>query len=109
MDCLKGEENMDTKNIKFEEKYQDEEYDTTTFYFICPKEMLEREYTDAEHATISIECPTNQIEANVASVMISPTKKVYDNTMLDYDWRDIDLSYDQIEEFLNLIPEENLI
>lgn len=83
--------------IKFEEKYTDEE--TTTFYFIAPKEIL-NDYSDEDvSATISIEVSNNNIEARYAGVSVSHTREV-DGELEDYDWRDIELPYDEIELLL---------
>lgn len=92
---------LDKNLIQFEERYDSEEYKTTTLYFICPKEMLEKEYPDAMMATLSIECQTNCIEAATASCVISPTKKECGG-LTDYDWHNIDLPYEDIETLLEL-------
>ena len=96
---------LDKNLIQFEEKYDSEEYETTTIYFIYPKEMLEKEYPDATMATLSIECPTNCIEASTASCVISPTKKECGG-LTDYDWQDIELPYEDIEMLLELALEK---
>lgn len=87
---------IDYRKISYEESYSSDEYETTTGYFTIDKSLLEKfrpgQYPEAEHGTISIEYPTKHPEANMATVMISPTKDG-----LDYDWTDIDLSYEAIE------------
>lgn len=89
--------------IEFDERYDDEEYGTTTLYFIAPKEMLNGKYPEAEHSEISIEFPSNHIEARYASVQLSPTKYFEeDDCYTDYDWCDIQLSYEEIEELIAL-------
>lgn len=89
------------KRIKFDESYISEEYNTITLYFTGPKELLIGDYPDAESMEISIECPREYISASYASVEISPTK--YDEGgYTDYDWRDIDLPYDEIEALIKL-------
>ena len=91
--------------IKFEERYDSEDYGTTTLYFIAPKEMLYEfnipEYSDAISMEISIEFPTNHIEAAYGECCISPTVEI-DGGTSDIDWRDIDLPYDEIEELIKL-------
>lgn len=93
--------------IKFDERYDSEEYETTTLYFIAPKEMLKtmmvNDYPEALSMEISIEFPTYHIEPKYADVCISPTR--YDeetDSYEDYDWYDIDLPYDEIEELIRL-------
>ena len=60
------------KRIKFEpdETFIEDEYGTITFYFTGPKELLPWEDSDAEFATISIECPKEYISGISSS---SPT------------------------------------
>ena len=94
------------KRIKFEESYISEEYDTITLYFIAPKEMLCGKYPEAESMEISVECPREYIEARYSTVMFSPTK--YDEeseSYTDYDWFDVDMSYDEIEALIKLAEE----
>ena len=97
---------MIDKRIKFDERYDSEEYETTTLYFIAPKEMLKRfiptnDYPEAVSMEISIEFPTGHIEANYADVCVSPIRQ-YEDTMEDYDWHDVSLPYDEIEELIKL-------
>lgn len=89
--------------IEFDERYDDEECGTTTLYFIAPKEMLNGKYPEAEHAEISIEFPTNHIEARYAGVSLSPTKYFEEaDGYADYDWCDFDMPYEEIEELIAL-------
>ena len=89
--------------IKFEERYDSEDYETTTFYFVSDtsllKELVGNKYPEANGMTISIECPINCFDACKASVKISPYEEV-DEIMTDYDWTDIDLPYDEIEALI---------
>ena len=94
------------ERIKFDERYDSEEYRTTTLYFIAPKEMLKRyiptkDYPEARSMEISIEFPTDHIEANYANVCVSPTRENRDYTE-EYDWYDVDIPYDEIEELIKL-------
>ena len=92
--------------IKFDERYDSEDYGTTTLYFIAPKEMLKefiptKYYPDAISMEISIEFPTNHIEANYANVYVSPTRE-YENGTEDYDWQDANIPNDEIEGLIKL-------
>ena len=84
--------NIDISQIEFEERVDNEEYDSVTFYFIGPKELVADKYPDAEHTTISIECTHTLRNAHV---MISPTK-----SGMDYDWCDVDLNCDILEKLI---------
>ena len=89
--------------IKLEDRYYNDEYGTTTLYFIAPKEMLNGKYPEATSMEISVEFPTEHPEANYASVMFSPTK--YDeeeDVYTDYDWYDVDMPYEDIEALIAL-------
>jgi len=88
-------------DIKFDERYDSEYIGETTLYFIAPKEMLDNffpkgTYPDAVNAEISIEVPTNSIEAKNANVSISPIGRTEDGYE-DYDWTDINIPYEEIE------------
>ena len=94
------------KRIKFDERYDSEEYGTATLYFVAPKEMLKKfiptnDYPEAISMEISIEFPTEHIEANYADICVSPTRE-YENGTEDYDWYDVDIPYDEIEELIKL-------
>lgn len=97
---------MIDKRIEFDECYDDGE-GTTTLYFIAPKELLQvtmiKNYPEAVSMEISIELPTNNMEARYADVSVSPTRYVEeDDSYEDYDWYDISLPYDEIEELIDL-------
>ena len=81
-------------DIKFDDIYRDEYYNTITLYFTAPKEILKEyfstDYPEATAAEISIEVPADHIEAKYALVSISPTKLI-EGGQDDYDWRDIDM------------------
>ena len=94
------------QRIKFDESYISEEWGTITLYFMAPKEMLYGKYPEAESMEISIECPREYVDARYATVMFSPTK--YDeeeDCYVDYDWFDVNLSYEEIEELIKLAEE----
>lgn len=97
--------------IKFDERYDSEDYGTTTLYFIAPKEMLKefiptKYYPDAISMEISIEFPTNHVEANYANVYVSPTREDENGTE-DYDWYDVNIPYDEIEGLIKLAKTSN--
>ena len=92
---------MITNNITLDERFDDEYSKETTLYFIAPKEILDNffpkgTYLDAVSTEIAIEVPTDNMEAMYAGVSISPTRKE-DETYEDYDWTDVDISYEEIE------------
>ena len=94
------------KRIIFDERYDDADYETTTLYFIAPKDMLQKfiptnDYPEAISMETSIEFPTEHIEANYADVCVSPTREDENGTE-DYDWYDVDIPYDEIEELIKL-------
>lgn len=96
------------KRIEFDERYDDEDYRTTTLYFIAPKEMLNGKYPEAESMEISIEFPTDHIEPAYASVEFSPTMYIKEEeSYVDYDWYDVDLPCEEIEELINLATKSN--
>ena len=93
-------------DITYEDIYVDDDYGTTTLYFIAPKERLkdylpDENFPEAVSMEISIEVPTDHIEAKYANVSVSPTKEV-DGGYSDYDWHNIDLDYVIIETLFML-------
>lgn len=99
------------ERIKFDERYDSEDYGTTTLYFIAPKEMLKefiptKYYPDAISMEISIEFPTNHIEANYANVCVSPTREDENGTE-EYDWNDVNITNDEIEGLIKLAKTSN--
>ena len=94
---------FDISLVQFEERFDNEEYNTTTLYFIAPQEWLSTSYPEAIHSEISVEYPFGFIpEANTATIMISPTRLDRDGNSEDYDWFDIDLTLSDIEALLSL-------
>ena len=96
------------KRIKFDESYISEEHGTITLYFIAPKDLFDNIDKEAESVEISIECPREYISAQYASVEYSPTK-YEDGGYIDYDWREIDLPYEEIEAFIKLAKESERV
>ena len=46
---------IDISDLELEERYDSELYKTTTLFFICPKEILNDKYPEAESTEISVE------------------------------------------------------
>lgn len=93
-------------NIKLDEIVTMEENNTTTLYFTAPKEMLSKfiptnDYPEAISMEISLEFPEDHIEARYADVCVSPTKEE-DGCLVEYDWYDVELPYDEIEELIRM-------
>lgn len=94
---------LNIKQIEFDERYDDEEYGTTTLYFVAPKELLSDKYPEAVSVEICVECPTAHIDACHAGVGFSPTKYVEeDDCYVDFDWFDLDLPNEEIEALIAL-------
>ena len=75
------------------------DYNTITLCFEAPKEMLNGKYPEAEFMTISIEFPIDHYDARYSSVRCSPTRYYpEDDAYSDYDWFDVDMSYEDIEK-----------
>lgn len=94
------------KRIKFDESHIWEEHGIINLFFTCPKELLIENYSDAEYAELSIECPKEYIDAKFSNVEISPV--MYDEKSKEYiyyDWRNIELPYEEIEELIKLAEE----
>ena len=87
---------LENYEFELEEKYVNEEYGNTTLYFIGPKEMIIKDYPEAESTEISIEFPTSIPHSEYATVMISPTKDG-----LDYDWSDKYFIPEEIDNLIN--------
>lgn len=93
---------FDISRVEFEERYDNEEYNTSTLYFSAPRDWLDGDYPEAVSAEISLEYPLGFVpEAHDVTVMMSPTREDEDGCE-DYDWYDIDLSYSDIEALLSL-------
>lgn len=89
----------------YEECFEQDDIKTKTFYFTGPKDMLKKllnkNFPEACASTISIEVPMLFEEAKYAGVSISPTAENEDG-YYDYEWHDLNLSYDEIEGLLSL-------
>ena len=95
------------KRIKFDESHISEDHGTIALYFTAPKELLIGNYSDAEYAELSIECPKEYIDAKHSYVEISPV--MYDEKSekyIYYDWRDIEIPYEEVKELIKLAEEK---
>lgn len=89
---------------EYEEQFEDLEAGTTTYYFLVSKDLVPFECPEAKLATLSLEFTnTNNPDPKNISVMISPTLED-EYGMLDYDWRDFELTYNEI---VKLLEKEN--
>ena len=87
-----------------------DDHNTTTLYFTAPKEMLNGEYPEADSMTISVEFPTDHMEACCASAMYSPTAyNPEEDGYSDYDWHDMDISYEDIERLFKKAEKMSVI
>ena len=87
-------------------KFFEKEYNTITLYFSAPKDLFENTDEEAEGIEISVECPREYVSSSYASVEYSPI--IYDekkNEYIYYDWREIDLPYEEIEALIKLAEE----
>lgn len=100
---------FDINEVKFEERFVNDELETVTLYFIAPKEWLGNLFPEAVHAEISIEYPIAHPEARYASIMISPTKEDEDGCFEDYEWCDLTASPEEIEALMILAEKEEKI
>lgn len=105
MDRIKRQELI--AKMTFEEMLSGDAETETTFYFVGNKELLKEfvlpTYPDAEMATLALShafansCP----DPREVTAQISPTREEDDGSLLDYDWRDIELEPNEIIALLN--------
>ena len=74
-------------------------YGDVTHYFIAPKKLVEDNYPDCDHATISIE----RDDRGGYTCMISPTVD-----SLDYDWTYFDLDNECADALMKMIPQDKV-
>lgn len=74
-------------------------YGDITHYFIAPKKLVEDNYPDCDHATISIE----EDGRGGYTCMISPTAG-----SLDYDWKYFDLDNECADALMELVPQNKI-
>ena len=86
---------INISEIKYEETYVGL-YGDFTYYFTAPKKLVEDNYPDCEHATISIE----RDGWGGYLCMISPTADG-----IDYDWKNFDLDNECVDALMELVPE----
>ena len=82
--------------IEFDERYESELYNTTTLYFVGPKEILSDKYPECESVEISIEFPSDEPDCLCPAVCISPTK---DGS--DYDWTCLYIPKEVFDELIS--------
>lgn len=87
--------NLDISKVKFEEAYDNTQFEEYTLYFIAPKDLVKDKHPEADHSTISLELRTR-------TAMISPTKNG-----TDYDWSDIELEPDTIDKLIAMQEERS--
>ena len=86
---------LENYEVELEEKYVSEEYETTILFFRGPKEMVIKDYPEAESTEISIEFPTSTPHSEYATVKIYYTKDG-----LYYDWCDKEFTEDDVEKLI---------
>ena len=86
---------INISEIKYEETFVGL-YGDVTHYFIAPKKLVEDNYPDCDHATISIEGDG----WSGYTCMISPTAG-----SLDYDWKYFDLDNECADALMKLVPQ----
>ena len=74
-------------------------YGDVTHYFIAPKKLIEDNYPDCDHATISIE----RDDRGGYTCMISPTVD-----SLDYDWKYFDLDNECADALMKMVPQDKI-
>lgn len=89
---------INISEIKYEETFVGL-YGDVTHYFIAPKELVEDNYPDCDHATISIE----RDGWGGYTCMISPTAG-----SLDYDWKYFDLDNECAIALMKLVPQDKI-
>ena len=86
---------LENYEVELEEKYVSEEYETTILFFRGPKEMVIKDYPEAESTEISIEFPTSTPHSEYATV-----KMYYTKDGLYYDWCDKEFTEDDVEKLI---------
>ena len=89
---------INISEIKYEETFVGL-YGDVTHYFIAPKKLVEDNYPDCDHATISIE----RDDRGGYTCMISPTVD-----SLDYDWKYFDLDNECANALMELVPQDKI-
>ena len=89
---------INISEIKYEETFVGL-YGDVTHYFIAPKKLVEDNYPDCDHATISIE----RDDRGGYTCMISPTAG-----NLDYDWKYFDLDNECVDALMELVLQDKI-
>lgn len=90
---------FDIEQIKLEESYFSETYDSTTLYFTLPKEWVSSLYPEACAAELSVEFPCAHPEPAFAQAEIAYTIEE-DDAFIDCGWWDIELLPQDVGELL---------
>lgn len=105
MDRIKRQELI--AKMTFEEMLPGDVETETTFYFVGDKELLKEfvlpDYPEAAMATLALSYAFNNScpDPREVTAQISPTREEDDGSLLDYDWRDIELEPNEIIALLN--------
>lgn len=93
------------KNIKFDERFDEEDSNITTLYFVAPKEKLNKYFNsvcnEAISMEISLEFPLGNIDPSLAFVSVSPTREC-EGGLEEYDWLDVDIPLEEVEELIEI-------
>ena len=90
---------FDVEQIKLEESYFSEMYDSTTLYFTLPKEWVSSLYPEACAAELSVEFPCAYPEPAFAQAEIAYTVEE-NGAFIDCGWWDIELSPQDVGELM---------
>ncbi len=93
------------QQIVLEETDYDDEYENVTYYLAVPVAIaraMSINCPNAKSVCISIECPESCMETKEARVMASSTIDTGNGTS-DDDWRDLDLSHEDVEQLLAIV------
>ena len=91
-------------DIKYDSYWQHNEMDEMVLWFTAPKEMIYEYLPDADYpemvaTAIEIVTPLNKIDAEHATVLISPTRED-EYGQEDYDWTQIEMDKELINTLL---------
>lgn len=97
------------KNARLDDVYENEVYETVTYYFYTTIDALgwylpNADYPEAVSCAISIEFNNRlSFEPKYADVMISPVRENDDGGTEEYDYTYVDMEYEDIEWLINVI------
>ena len=100
------QEKPDFSDIRLEDVFENNECQEVTYFFTAPKDLIDQcypgVYEDAVGTEVSVTFPMGHIDAEHATVEISPTREVQDG-FSDYDWNEIILPYEDVEELFKIV------